>query len=199
MPADKSNIKTNVEIISLLFLPVLKPSFHCVLEKSCFISDYGPKIANRVFAPNFETFYQLLTSNDNVVINWKEDLWFSLFGDVITPIHRVVLSCIKIDWYFPLISFSKNPDFLHGFFIIPDYADLIDNWALHKSISFEVLHELWVIACSGMSHCDQTESYCLDFYVVGTSFSAAADLATRIKQIIRNWMQIFPRIICILL
>jgi len=142
MSTHKSQVESCIKIFSLLLFSIFEVSIDCELVKTCSISNHGCQIADRIFAPYFESLHQLLTIYNDVVVDGEEYLRFSLLGDIITPIHGIVLSPVKVNRNFPLASSLKNTHFLHRFFVIPDDADLIDDGAIHKSVAIEVFHKL---------------------------------------------------------
>ena len=83
---------------------------------------------------------------------------FSLFGDIITPIHGIVLGPVEVNRDLPLASPLENAHLLHRLLVIPDDTDLIDDGAMHKGITIEVLHKLGIIARTSVSNCNEAES-----------------------------------------
>ena len=181
MPGEESKAdESNVEHIFQPPLAILELARKSVLVVPWAVGDDGGNVSDCVIPPDLKPLLEFFAGDGNVIVDWEEDLRFTLLGYFVSPVHGVVGSLVEVDWSFPLVLILEDTELLHWLLVVPDDAHLGENGTVHFSVFIEELHELGVVASAGVGDCDEAKTNSDVSYVVGTS-SLQKETARRVN------------------
>jgi len=108
MSANKAHIKAKSKVVFLVAKAIIEVLINFEFKQTMFVSDHRSNSSDCILLPNFESFHEFFTVDDDIIVEREKDLRFGLFRQIVSPIHRVIGGAIEVNRYLPIFSILEN-------------------------------------------------------------------------------------------